>query len=906
MKRNFLALLCVVALVLSLASCSLLGQFLPGDEPADNTCEHTYSDSWSSDAAEHWHAASCDHAELKTNVASHVDADEDGKCDVCDYTMTPAHEHNFVDGSCECGETDPNYVPPHTHNFVDGMCACGESDPNYVAPHEHNFVDGKCECGEEDPNYVPPHEHNFVEGKCECGEEDPDYVPACAHEFDMVVGWHPLMVAADCVTSGVDVYICNLCGETKTEETGIDPDAHAFWGEEEVITAADCTTQTNGLKKVHCANEGCTAIEEVEIFYSEAHNWDVQTDVYATCTENGAYYAVCTLCGEVDAYDIPAGGHYNWYLTCGESGNCLECDAEFTKQHDTSFNPATCTDPAFCMNCWSSVGEALGHNYVGGICENCGGPDYGYMDTIEIPSTPTLEYLEGTWFGEEYGSADEGYDGYYTFVIVLGADGKGTVTHSELGSFNVTYTGVYEGYIMMVTNSTPTLYLNYVDGKFVLRTEYSFDTSMTYGTYLEMFKVAGKATEPTPPAHEHNFVDGKCECGEEDPNYVPPTETAPAEISREYLAGTWYGTETGAFNYEGDHTFVVIIDDNGKTGIVKHSALGEFKITGITILDGNSVMMDITTDTYMISLEYNNGVFTLADGKNFTYGRENFTMSKNPPAHEHNFVDGKCECGETDPNYVEPAPAEISREYLAGTWYGTETGAFDYAGDHTFVVIIDDNGKTGIVKHSALGEFKITGITILDGNSVMMDLTTDTYMISLEYNNGVFTLADGKNFTYGRDNFTMSKNPPAHEHNFVEGKCECGEEDPNYVPPHTHNFVEGKCECGESDPNYVPPTEEAPEILTYDYLTGTWYGTETSWNGAEHTFTIEFDGQMGTVTHSELGTFSVIVEISYGMIYAYPECEFDMSVWMYEGGVIYLFDSMPSFTGGDVLSMTKA
>ena len=47
---------------------------------------------------------------------------------------------------------------------------------------------------------------------------------------------------------------------------------------------------------------------------------------------------------------------------------------------------------------------------------------------------------------------------------------------------------------------------------------------------------------------------------------------------------------------------------------------------------------------------------------------------------------------------------------------------------------------------------------------------------------------------------------PPHEHKFVEGKCECGESDPNYVPPHEHNFVEGKCECGESDPNYVPPT----------------------------------------------------------------------------------------------------
>ena len=50
-----------------------------------------------------------------------------------------------------------------------------------------------------------------------------------------------------------------------------------------------------------------------------------------------------------------------------------------------------------------------------------------------------------------------------------------------------------------------------------------------------------------------------------------------------------------------------------------------------------------------------------------------------------------------------------------------------------------------------------------------------------------------------------------HDHNFVEGKCECGESDPNYVPPHEHNFVEGKCECGESDPNYVAPEQPAPE-----------------------------------------------------------------------------------------------
>ena len=50
---------------------------------------------------------------------------------------------------------------------------------------------------------------------------------------------------------------------------------------------------------------------------------------------------------------------------------------------------------------------------------------------------------------------------------------------------------------------------------------------------------------------------------------------------------------------------------------------------------------------------------------------------------------------------------------------------------------------------------------------------------------------------------------PPHEHKFVEGKCECGESDPNYQPPHEHKFVEGKCECGESDPNYQPPHEHS-------------------------------------------------------------------------------------------------
>ena len=60
------------------------------------------------------------------------------------------------------------------------------------------------------------------------------------------------------------------------------------------------------------------------------------------------------------------------------------------------------------------------------------------------------------------------------------------------------------------------------------------------------------------------------------------------------------------------------------------------------------------------------------------------------------------------------------------------------------------------------------------------------------------------------DHKTGLEEIPALGHDYAEGQCtRCGEKDPDYVAPHEHNFVEGKCECGETDPDYKP--EEKPE-----------------------------------------------------------------------------------------------
>ena len=58
---------------------------------------------------------------------------------------------------------------------------------------------------------------------------------------------------------------------------------------------------------------------------------------------------------------------------------------------------------------------------------------------------------------------------------------------------------------------------------------------------------------------------------------------------------------------------------------------------------------------------------------------------------------------------------------------------------------------------------------------------------------------------------------PPHTHSYVDGKCECGATDPSYVPPHTHSYVEGKCECGATDPSYVP---EGPAVTNKEYTLG--------------------------------------------------------------------------------------
>ena len=126
MKRVSILVLCI-ALVMSLASCV-------ATEPED-THVHTYSEEWSKDATNHWHAASCEHTDEKADSAAHADVNNDKLCDICGYDYDHTHtyatawsmdaENHWHAANCGCTVAVQDSAK-HADSDADGLCdACG-------------------------------------------------------------------------------------------------------------------------------------------------------------------------------------------------------------------------------------------------------------------------------------------------------------------------------------------------------------------------------------------------------------------------------------------------------------------------------------------------------------------------------------------------------------------------------------------------------------------------------------------------------------------------------------------------------------------------------------------------------------------------------------------------------------
>ena len=165
--------------------------------------EHTFSETWTTSATEHWHAASCEHTDEVADKSAHTDGNGDFLCDDCGYVL---HTHTYAE-SWSMDETDHWHAATceHTDEVADkGTHTDGNGDflcdvCSYVL-HTHTYA----ESWSKDADFhwhVATCEHTtLTTGKA-------------AHEWDAGVE----VTAPTGGTDGVKRFTCTVCGQTKTE-----------------------------------------------------------------------------------------------------------------------------------------------------------------------------------------------------------------------------------------------------------------------------------------------------------------------------------------------------------------------------------------------------------------------------------------------------------------------------------------------------------------------------------------------------------------------------------------------------------------------------------------------------------------------------------------------------------------
>ena len=280
----------------------------------------------------------------------------------------------------------------------------------------------------------------------------------------------------------------------------------------------------------------------------------------------------------------------------------------------------------------------------------------------------------------------------------------------------------------------------------------------------------------------HTFADGKCSvCGEADPDYeapgTPDEETehtftsdlvAVPEADKDVLPeGTKYvndyftivGKVTIRWS-ESKGVYAVELDKKSNGGIeftvtgnstivVSFASTGGSNLSLIGLVDANGTAIvpaegvEEVTGTGFITVTYNvgAGTYKVVNPSTERNTRVN-SVSVAPaaevePPHEHVFVDGKCECGETDPNYVPPhvntlVVGDTNKIVVSGNFVNAYNLPIEWvpfvADENAFYSFVGDNGALAMI-------FSADGTALLCGGTGKANLEAGNYLICV--GNGV-------------------------------------------------------------------------------------------------------------------------------------------------------------------------
>ncbi len=287
----------IVCLLLSLV---LMLSILSACKPEEHV--HTFSEAWQSDETDHWHQATCEHADQIKDKAPHEDLDENDLCDVCGYAMNHEHTHSTQWSF----NKDEHYHAP--------TCGCNANDKKYQkdnAPHVDKDNDAICDVC----TYDYDHTHTYDEKVwVKADEQYHWHVPTCGHDVDGA----DKEEHKDEDNNG----LCDGCEwnfdheHTFEEEFTVDGDYH--WKK------PTCGHEILGQKNPHRDADGDGKCDTCQ--NAAEHYHDIDWDNWTSDKENHWHAAKedCADCKDADGNPVIAdfGAHIEWK----EDGICDTCE----------------------------------------------------------------------------------------------------------------------------------------------------------------------------------------------------------------------------------------------------------------------------------------------------------------------------------------------------------------------------------------------------------------------------------------------------------------------------------------------------------------------------------------------------------------------------------------------------
>ena len=440
----------------------------------DSTCSSTSKShsavwgSWTENTISNKHERYCSVSNCTIrdwdNEHTPVDANNDGKCDICGLTVGTSggstHTHSFTNNWVT--KTDGN----HYLCCDDSTCSStskshsavwGSWTENTISnKHERYCSVSNCTIRDWDNEHTPVDANN--DGKCDICGLTVGTSGGSTHTHTFTNKW---VINAD----GKHYLMCDTAGCTQVKESHI-----AFW------TGNSCT-----------ANRIC-AICGISDGQTLGHNWQA-----ATCTEP----ETCSRCQEMRGVAL---GHDWQAATCTEPETCSRCQEMRGVALGHDWEIATCTKAKTCRRCQATEGTALGHDWQAATCtkaKTCGrcqategtalGHNWQAATCTEPAKCSRCQTTQGTALGHDFANWTDNNDGTH----------KGTCNRCQIEQF--------EGHTYDGTNKCTKC--NAVKQNTTCEHEWKIDK--TGATETQHWEKCTKCQEKRNIAN-HTFVNGKC------------------------------------------------------------------------------------------------------------------------------------------------------------------------------------------------------------------------------------------------------------------------------------------------------------------------------------------------------------------------------------------------------------